>query len=476
MSSQSISGSGNLGFQHIHDAEINVTQYIGQSADYQAMRRREEELVEMREFYQAKGDAEKALAKSRELEEHRKAVEEFKVNVLQLADTFRSIAINTERLRLAKAKFEAGRFTEANAILQAEEMAAEDRELETAWQRNTAERENLLAKKKGKANEWLIKARIAVLLKSDNSWLDQCRRFFDASLKSYPNLDNLTAYADFLLYHRLYEEAMAVYQQLLDEFADTMPTEKRAAIYNDMGVLHYERLELEASGEFLEKALETYRSLAEQEPGKWREDTAQMLNNLTALYTDMGQWEAALDRGKQALQTYRELNSEHSDTQWPMIATTQYNLGRAYWHMDELSETLSCLQESEHIRRQLADQQPDPYQWHLAETLHLLGMTNGTMSNYQDATAHFQEALAIRKELAQGNPYRFDLDVCESNLSLLLHYRVGRDQGVAGAETIPWSWELIEDTEQRLQGIASENEQIHKMREGVRFYRQLLEG
>ena len=212
----------------------------------------QEKIEDLRELYSASG-GEKKIRYYKRLAEAQNTMEAFKEGVIALAATFQKIEIDTTRLQKAKAHFEAGEFKEARAILDAE-LLEQDQEQLLQKQANlaneTKENEEAL---KNNADEYLIKAQLTAIDFSLSNRFEQTVAYYEASLKSNRNKDNLFSYAYFLQEHKQNNRATPLYQE----------------------------------------ALEVYRKLAEANPQTYLPDVATSLNNLGNLQSAKNEQEAA---------------------------------------------------------------------------------------------------------------------------------------------------------------------------------------
>ena len=461
MNQQRLSGTGNLGFQDIRDSSIKITQYIGQSAEYQTMLKREEELAEMLEFYQAKGEEQKALAKSKELEAHREAIKEFKANVLRLADTFRSIKTNTERLRLAREHFEAGRFKEADAILKAEEMATEQESLLSEKQRLTHQIDETNEKLKANANEWLIKAQTTVLEKAEADWFERAQEYYEKSLKSFVEQENLFRYAYFLQEHKQYRRAITSYERLLETFGGQMEPEERATSLNNLGLLLSDNNRYGEAESHYAEALAIRRKLAETHPAAYLPDVAGSLNNLGILLKNNNRYVEAESHYEEALAIYRKLAETHPAAYLPDVAMSLNNLGLLLSDNNRYGEAESHYAEALAICRKLAETNPAAYLPDVATSLNNLGILLSDNNRYGEAESHYAEALAICRKLAETNPAAYDLAVCMTSLNLVLFYQ--QLQQSEKEDNFRWNpLELLADTRQRLSCFPPEHPTVQQ--------------
>lgn len=113
-----VNGNGNITGATINgDRNVVNTGNIYKSADYLAL---ESELEKAEQHIKSYPDD---SSFKQELKEAQQNIEDFKRDVLKLAEDFRKIPINTERLRLAKQYFDTGDYQAARTILDAEGMS-----------------------------------------------------------------------------------------------------------------------------------------------------------------------------------------------------------------------------------------------------------------------------------------------------------------------------------------------------------------
>lgn len=113
-----VNGNGNIPGTTIHgDGNVINTGNIYKSADYQAL------IAELEKADQHIKSYPDDLSFKQEQKEVQQKIEDFKRDVLKLAEDFSKIQTNTERLRLAKQYFEKGDYQAARIILDAEGMS-----------------------------------------------------------------------------------------------------------------------------------------------------------------------------------------------------------------------------------------------------------------------------------------------------------------------------------------------------------------
>ena len=157
------------------------------------------------------------MDKNQRRQEIQKEIDGLKDAIQKLADEFTRIPLNTERLRLAKAHFDAGEYEGARAIFDTEielmetELAAlleEKEKLAGA----TSENEQHLT---DKANEYLILANLIAINFDLADRYEQTRAYFTLSLKAHRNPKSLFTYGYFLHEHNQFSESKLLYEEAL---------------------------------------------------------------------------------------------------------------------------------------------------------------------------------------------------------------------------------------------------------------------
>src|SRR5215475_12032952 len=120
-----LQGDGNIGLQDVHDSTVNITQILGKSAEYKDL---QNQLETKRELFAYVPDdqMEKRLKISQDIAQLEAQIEQFKQDVLRLAEGFNRIEINTDRLLRAKAHFEQGEIAAARAVFESEHEQMQD--------------------------------------------------------------------------------------------------------------------------------------------------------------------------------------------------------------------------------------------------------------------------------------------------------------------------------------------------------------
>ena len=215
-----------------------------------------------------------------------------KREVLQLAEEFSKIPINTERLRLAKKHFEKDDYDKARAVLDTDKMGVELEQL-------LAQKENLsqIVSENGqqlidKSNEYLVLARLTAIDFEQVGFFEKTIQYFEKSIKAAKNQENLFAYAYFLQENNQFQEAISIYEELVPVFRGLVQSQPQtylhglAAALHNFATAHSERGGFEAAEKYFTEALDIKRNLAQSQPQTYLPDVATTLNNLANLHRD----------------------------------------------------------------------------------------------------------------------------------------------------------------------------------------------
>ncbi|MFM7439261.1 MAG: tetratricopeptide repeat protein [Snowella sp.] len=259
-----------------------VTQnFIVQSPDYQALMAG---IKDKKRLLRLEIDPLEKLEISGELEQLEAQLEQFKENIVRLAETFSKIEINTERLRQAKDYFDQGQFREADAILQAEEMVKDLNKLLQKDQQLDQQKAEVRASREQIANEFLIKAQLWATFYEQSNRFEQTCDYFAESLRALKTTDNLFAYAYFLKEHYQLDQANLYYTEVLEIDRNLGDLSNLATTLNNLAILHSDRNELAIAEAEYQEALQIYRTLAEENPRSFLPNVAVTLINLSIFY------------------------------------------------------------------------------------------------------------------------------------------------------------------------------------------------
>ncbi len=302
---------GNIIIQAVDGSRINITRFLSNSKTYQDLTA---EIAELERGVRASRERDDApdTGQALRLGELRHVERRFRDDVARLAGVFAVLDVDSERLRRAREHFEAGRIQEADQILNADELQAEQDGL--LADRDSVQRESGGADEQLRLNalEFLVKAELAALNFEDSGRIVLARGYFEASLLSAPLYENQAAFARFETDQENYERAGGLLEAALEMApADLARIELRCRLAEIRARLG----EREAAAADYETALqfyESYRASAEREFDP-RLRMIGVLLRLSAVRLETGDGSAArsaLDRVEKTLQEFSENEEE----------------------------------------------------------------------------------------------------------------------------------------------------------------------
>jgi len=308
-----------------HTFNFNFSKY----EDYQKMLK---DLEKLEKYYKRipEEEIQERLECSQEINQQKKMIEAYKQEVLRLAETFSKRAINTERLKQAKAYFEQGKLREADAILKTEDLQNDQNALLSAKEKNESERQTIEQNLQNNANEFLLKAQLRATQFTENR-MQETIAFYEQALASYRSPENLFEYAHFLQEQRqfkkampLYQEALGIYQKLAEKNPEAYLPDV-AMTLNNLAVLLKDQGQFAEAKEAYQEALGIYQKLAEKNPEAYLPDVAMTLNNLAVLLKDQGQFAEAKEMYEECLDIRVDLFQKNQGAYAPDLAEISIN-------------------------------------------------------------------------------------------------------------------------------------------------------
>ena len=409
----------NINIQGNEDTHVDVNILLGKSPQYH-------DLLDQLNTHQKlfdrtpEDEMEERLEISKKINDLKDLIEQFKKDILQLAQAFQNIEINTDRLRRAKEFFDQGEFGEARAVF---EMEIEQMQNEKKWlleQKNRFEND-ILPKLKHNSEEFFLFANVTQIdYQNPNRYKDVCN-YYISSIESYPNKSNVFQFAFFLQKNNQFKEAENYYYQLLNTPNFMLSEIDKASTLNNLGGSHWKLYEYDKTLNEIKEALKIYRNLEKNNPKNYLSEIAAALNNLGLLHSDQNNHEEALIEFKEALQIRRSLAEIDSNTYLPYVALVLNNLAQLHWRLKNYDDAMKELNEALQIRRIIAEVEPHLYLPDLAQTLTNLAVLLQTLKNHDKALENYEEALKIRRDLAEANPnaYLNDVAITLNNLGAL---------------------------------------------------------
>lgn len=317
-------GSLNIAIQDVREgANVEVTQTFAKSYEYKDLL---DKLKTKQKLFDRtpEDETDERLQLSAEINHLEEIFEQFKRDVLALAETFNKIEINTDRLKRAKEFFDNGEISKTRAVL---EMELEQMQYEQTHLLKEKEHfeQDVLPNLINNSEEFLLLA-MATQTNYDNPHLfeDTCK-YFEDSIKSYPNKNNVFNYAKFLQDHNQFKDAETYYFQFLHDFPPLSEDDYAIALGN-IAALHQAQNKYQCALQGYEEALKIYRKLSEANPNTFLPFVAGILNNLAALHQAQKSYQQALQEYEEALKIYRKLSETNPNTYLPFVAGILINL------------------------------------------------------------------------------------------------------------------------------------------------------
>lgn len=415
MINNEIQGNYNTTIQHIHDSSIEITLILSKSHQYQ-------DLLEQLESQQdllaltPKDNVEKRLKISRKINDLENLIEQFKRDVLTLAQTFGHLKINTERLRRAKEFFDEGELNEARFVLEVE-LDQMNVEQERLLARREEFEADVLPKLNHNSEEFLVLALTKQFdYENPNRFVETCD-CFERSIKSFVSENNLIKYGIFLLEHNETDKARKYLEQHLTEFSNKLSFRMLAYSINVVALVYFKQKEYDKALSKWQEALEIDRKLVEDCCGspEHLHHFAIVLNNLGALHNAQGDFDKALDEFEEVINIYRKLIEEAEIQSYKGdLALVISNMGIVYETKGEYDEALCKFEEAKSIYQQLAIEDGQKYEPEIAGILIHIGHIYLRKGKDHKALYVQERALEIYRQTAVKNPHALLPNVARS--------------------------------------------------------------
>lgn len=193
-------------------------------------------------------------------------------------------------------------------------------------------------------------------------------------------------YASALMWRSKEDQAMELYQTLLEVDHPANDTYNRGDMLNSMGLSSRRLGNTEEAEKFYRKSL----PLAEQSGDSLLIGVVH--SNLGSLYRIRGNYSKAIDQEKKALTYFEGLNREEN------ISNTLSNLGRIYEKLNVYDEALEYHQQALEIRKDLGNVQL------LSSSYNNVAIIQSELGNYDQALVSYQQSLKLSRQA--GSPRR----------------------------------------------------------------------
>ncbi len=337
-----------------------------------------------------------------------KVEKRFREDVIRLAETFSTLKINSERLRLAKQFFEEGKIREADMVLKASEMKTEGDALlaEKARQQEKLHRTDSLLRIK--ADEFALKARLKATDYADALRYDSAKIYFDQSLLYAESAAEIIDFTAILSADN--QTALAV------EYAERamklpLPEMEAARFGTILGNYYMAARRMPEAEKIHLASVETLDRLAKTAPAQAEPDLGESVGALALYYATVQRMPEAEKAYLRSMEVFERLAKADSARFEPRVGAVAVNLGSLYANLQRMGEAEKLLSRAYEIYDRAAKANPAEYERPLATTALNLGTLYKIVQKLPEAEKAQLRALEIYEKLAKDNPIRFELGV-----------------------------------------------------------------
>lgn len=436
-----MSNSSNIKNENIHDSVIinHVNQILTISPEYNKLL---DQLNTLQKLLNRTPESEtqERLEISKKISELKGLIEQLKRDVLQLAQDFQKIEVNTDRLKRAQEFFDKGEFGEARAVLATELKQMQDEQSRLLRERERYENE-ILPKLKHNSEEFYILALVTQFdYNNSERFTDSCR-YFDLSIESDKSGLALFGYSYFLAKRNEHptvnfsakqhqsSESRSYSKQFLNTIPHVLSVEETAKVVFNMAILHANQNEYAYAATKFEEALELHRSLANDNPTVYLPDVSTILLIRAEFHFAHNAVEKALQDYNEALETHRYMVSKTSKYLFPQMPDILYKIALLHFARNDYEKALQEAEEAWRYYRYLASEISPGFQDEVAKTVYLLAILHFKQNEYEKASQAFDEALETYRKLAKDNPTECLPSVANTlHHSAILHYEQNRNE------------------------------------------------
>ena len=391
----------------------DIHNYHFKGAEYEAILKTIKRLERLLEL---ETDDRERLKISQELNEEQQKLEAFKTEVIALADLFQKIALDTERLKLAKQHFDTGEFKEARAILDAEVMTQElDKLLDEKERLQTKQQQNE-AHLQDKANEFLILAKLTAIDYELDDWFEKAKEYFEESLRADRNFENLFEFANFLQIHNELNFAETIYLEILTQSPKNLLF--RANVLTELALTYRYQQKPKKAEQITKEALPIHKSLTEKFPTSERFRFINELNNLAVILGDQKNFQEA----KELLEEIVSLQRSLPFVDLSLFARSLSNLANIYRDLGQFPQAKKSYLEALEIRKT----QPLNFTQNLndlADNYLKLGILAIKVQQLDEARNYCKRSLELYEILATQNEYAYSPQLANALNNLGIFYR-----------------------------------------------------
>lgn len=356
-----------------------------------------------------------------------KEMEDFKHGILQLAETFSKIEIDSERLQEAYKLFLEGKYSEARTILMMEQALNEHDDLlkkRDKLSQDTAENERKL---KQKAKESFLLANLqAVNYSIGASRVDEASKYFQLALREHKCFEYLISYATFLRHNNRRRDAEKICQKTIsfikENYKETDEEKQNLAeiLAEYVQVLLVFPDKLSLAEEKAREALEIYSSF-KIIPKKLISTLVKVLNELGNVLDELGKYQDAERFYKSGIEILDNYKYKDPILFAKILHDYAILLSKNEKKFDQAEK---YLRKALKIRNYISYDNSSIKSIEIARALLSLGnLLSKQSSRYAEARECYGNVLAILDKLIEQGYYEFSFweALCLGNLARLLN-------------------------------------------------------
>ena len=367
-----------------------------------------------------------------------KEMEDFKHGILQLAETFSKIEIDSERLQEAYKLFLEGKYSEARTILMMEQALNEHNDLlekRDKLSQDIAENERKL---KQKAKESFLLANLqAVNYSIGSSRVDEASKYFQLAIREHKCSEYLISYAAFLRQNNRYRDAEKICQETIsfikENYKETDKEKQNLAEilteYVHILIVFPDRISL--AEETAREALAIYSSARVISLNSIF-TFVKVLNELGNVLDESGKYQDAEKFYKKGIAIFEKYRPQNKEPLAKILHDYGILLSKDFSRFDEAKE---CLYKSLKIRENsvITDTNWEIKNISIANTLLSIGNLLSKQNNrYDKARDCYNKALIIINKIIQKGCCKYQREEAYilSNLAMCLNNMAETDVSI----------------------------------------------
>ena len=397
------------------DVNMGVHNFY-KSADYNIF---VEEIQDLETLLDGATDTGKKQRYLERLRDKKKELEDFKNEIKSLAKTFSEVALNTERLKIAKSHFNKGQYMQARAVMSSNDVLDEydqllikKRELESDFEKELEKTNKALF---DKSNEFLILAELAIIDYTNENRYVQADVYYQKSLEAFRYEKNVSAYAGFAYSHNNFELARSLDEELIDIYKQLVRQEPEYLVYLANAYLSLSRTIL-LIGTLAEARKVLELAQAECENYKAGKDNL-LLGVKSMVYQAMANIDIVERNYKDAAANFEKAltieidlqrtDNEHSEMLFVILLNKILTF---YLNGQEVKKAESYLDQASQLADKILKEKKltfDKYGPSLADLHTNFGTYYAIKKDFQTSATHFDEAIKICRKMLDINKYGY---------------------------------------------------------------------